>query len=410
MRIRAALDGIDISYAVLIESLSIRQDSREAISTCELTLRDTAGLTARYDIARYGIDRYSSAIEIREWQQITLTDQDTGQLLFGGFILSIGREQESNRVRYKLAASDWGILFERTLITQTWPNGTPDSTIITDALALVPEITAGTIVTQVTNLGAIEAKDQRIRDVLDQVCELTGSEWSVSYDGKLNYYRIGSVIAPFALSDVPNGTSAMPYQIENYENDFSDAANRVLVLGGLTDAGEIRSTANEPASQARYGLLSATVIDRNITDPQTAAVWAQTEIAQRAFPKPTITAALYTPGLARGMTVGVTSVDYGISASLVLRSLALAIAAPDRQRAGGPGHVVKYTAVLGARPPDLIYRLRRMQRKPPERTIIPPAPVVPGSITGGSLAACAAITSAPSTDQSRPRPPRPVSR
>ena len=195
------------------------------------------------------------------------------------------------------------------------------------------------------------------------------------------------MVAPFALSDAPNGTTTMPYQIENYENDFSDAANRVLALGGLTDAGEIRSTANEPASQAQYGVLSATVIDRNITDAQTAAVWAQTEVAQRAFPKPTITAALYQPGLARGMTVGVTSVGYGISASLVLRSLQLAIAAPDRQRSGGPGHIVKYTAVLGSRPPDLVYRLRRMQRKPPDRTIVPPTPVVPGSITGGSLAA-----------------------
>ena len=387
MRIRAALDGIDISYAVLIESLAIRQDSREAISTAEIMLRDTSAMSARYDIARYDQDRYASAIEIREWQQLSIYDQDTLQILFAGFVLSVGREQESNRVRYKLAASDWGILFERTLITHTWPNGTPDSTIVADALALVPELTAGTIVTQVTNLGAIEAKDQRIRDLLDEVCELTGSEWSVSYDGKLNYYRIGSVVAPFALSDAPNGTTTMPYQIENYDNDFSDAANRVLALGGLTDAGEIRSTANEPASQARYGVLSATVIDRNITDVQTAAVWAQTEVAQRAFPKPTITAALYAPGLARGMTVGVTSVDYGISASLVLRSLQLAIAAPDRQRAGGPGHVVKYTAVLGSRPPDLVYRLRRMQRKPPDRTIVPPTPVVPGSITGGSLAA-----------------------
>ena len=175
MRIRAALDGIDISYAVLIESLAIRQDSREAISTAEITLRDTSAMSARYDIARYDQDRYASAIEIREWQQLSIYDQDTLQILFAGFVLSVGREQESNRVRYKLAASDWGILFERTLITHTWPNGTPDSTIVADALALVPELTAGTIVTQVTNLGAIEAKDQRIRDLLDEVCELTGS-------------------------------------------------------------------------------------------------------------------------------------------------------------------------------------------------------------------------------------------
>ena len=279
MRVRAALDGVDISSAALVESLTIRQDSREAISTCELTLRDTAA-GARYDVARYDVGRYGVALEVREWQQLALTDQDTGQLLFAGFVLTIGRGQESNSIRSQLAASDWGILFERAVITQSWPANTLDSTIVTDLLAHVPGITAGTIVPQIGNLGALEAKDARLRDVLDEVCELTGSEWSVSYDGKLNYYRTGSVVAPFALTDnAPNGTSTVGYQLESYANDFTDAANRVLALGGLIEGGEIRASADEWASQAKYGILAATVIDRNITDAQTAALWAQTEIA-----------------------------------------------------------------------------------------------------------------------------------
>ena len=386
MRVRAALDGVDISSAALIESLTIRQDSREAISTAEITLLETES-GARYDVARYDVDRYGVKLEIREWQQLAISDQDTGQLLFAGFVLSIGRGQESDSIRSNLAASDWGILFERAVITQSWPANTFDSTIITDLLAHVPDLTAGTIVPQVANLGALEVKDARIRDVLDEVCELTGAEWSVSYDGKLNYYRVGSVVAPFALTDnAPNGTTTIGYQLESYANDFSEAANRILALGGLIEGGEIRATADEWASQAKYGLLAATVIDRNITDAATAALWAQTELATRAWPKLTITAGLFKSGLARGMTVAVSSGIYGFSASLVLRSLALTIAAPDRARVPVPGHILKYSAVLGARPPDLIYRLRRMQRQPVDRTTVPPAPPAPGSIGGGSFA------------------------
>ena len=364
MRIRAALDGTDISYAVLIESLSIRQDSREAISTAELTLRDTAAMSARYDIARYDQDRYASAIEIREWQQLAISDQDTGQLLFAGFVLSIGREQESNRIRYKLAASDWGILFERTLVTQTWPANTPDSTIVTDVLAYVPGITAGTIVTQILNLGALEAKDQRIRDVLDQVCELTGSEWSVSYDGKLNYYRIGSVIAPFALSDSPNGTTTVAYQIENYENDFSDAANRVLALGGLGD----RARSARRRRTGEPGAVRRTLRNRDRPQHHRRAdrrVWARTEVAQRASPKPTITAALYRAGLGarhdgRRDVGRITAYRRVARAALACSSRS---PRPTAQRAGGArAQSSNMPHVLGSRPPDLVYRLRRMQR------------------------------------------------
>lgn len=388
MRVRAAVAGVDVSDQTYIESLAIRQDSREAISTCEIQLIQLIS-GARYDAALYDQARYSAGIAAQEWQELVLWDQDTTQLLFGGFILSIQQKEEGPYIRHHISASDWGILFERAVMTHTWPAGTPDSTIIADALAQVPDIDAGTIVTQIANVGEIEVKDQRIRDVFDQVCELTGSEWAVSYDGKLNYYKIGSIVAPFGLSDTPNGTTMMPYRLEDYARDFADAANRVLVLGGLTEGGsEIRATAENGASQGAYGVLSITLVDRNITDSTTAAVWATTEVAQRSFPRPTVKASLIVPGLGRGMTVAVEAAKYSLAGSLVLRSLEIAIAAPDRSRPVVPGHVLKYTATLGARPPDMVYTLRRMQRRPPERTVLPPAGEIPaGSIDAEDFAA-----------------------
>jgi hypothetical protein len=385
MRLRAAIEGNDFSDVALIDGLTITQDSTQAISTTNLPLIRRYG-ESRYDHAVYDYAAFNYTWQVQEWQEVTIWDQDTNAILFGGLILSIERQLTGPHVILNLGLSDWGILFERTIVTQTWPDGTPDSTIVEDLVALVPELSIGTIVTQFANLGAIEAKDQRIRDVLDNLCQLTGSEWNVSYDGKVNYYRSGSIVAPFGLSDEPDGTTLQPYQMETYTSDFSDAANTIVTLGALTEAGEIRGQASDLSSQNQYGILVLTLVDRNIGDAETATIWAQTEVALRSRPKPTVTASLFASGLMRGMTVYVEAAKYGLTVDAVLRTLTIVVLAPDRSRSPESGHRLKYTAVLGWKPPDLIYTLRRMQRKPVERTQAPAAVVPPGSITPGDFA------------------------
>lgn len=386
MKIRAYFGGHDSSSFALIDGFAVDQDSTEAISTCKISLLQKYG-EARYDHALYSQASFMYEWQIQEWQEVIVQDADTSQLLFGGYVLKIDRQIEGPHVRIEVSASDWGILFERALITQTWPDGTVDSTVFSDALAQVPLLKAGTIVPQVTNIGELEAKDQRIRDLFDNVCDLTGGEWNVSYDGKLNYYRSGSIVAPFALSDEPDGSASVGYSLDGFDNDFSDAANRILALGALTDDGvELRSIAENSASELKYGILSVTLVDRNISDQTTLDLWAQSEVATRSIPKPTVTATVFTPGLARGMTVSLQALKYGLFADLILRKLSIEIIAPDPARAGGPGHKLKYSATLGYRPADAIYALRRMQRRPIERTKSPPATVAPGSIDGADLA------------------------
>ena len=383
MRLRAAFDGYDASDATLIAPLTIRQDSSEAISTCELTIFQGQGV-ARYDQSRYGQATYQGWSP-QEWNEVVIWDQDTAQIMFAGYVLAIARAIEGPYVRYELQCSDWAIILERRLITQSWPAGTPDSTVVADLLSVVPELTEGMIVTQIGDLGALEYKDSRVRDVLDDVCALTGSEWNVSYDGRLNYYRQGSILPPFGLSDRPDGVTTMPYQIEDIGSDFADAANRVTVLGAVTDTGEIRAVADHAASQTQYGLLSITLVDRNLSDPATAQLWALTEVNTRSFPKPTYTVVVWEPGLTRGMTVPIEAVKYGIDRDMILRSLEIVIAAPDPARVPVTGHVLKYTATLGWRPPDMTYTLRRMQRKPVQSTKAPSVGVPPGSIGPGDF-------------------------
>jgi hypothetical protein len=386
MRARLSLDGVEISDAALIDGLAIEQDSTEAISTAEFAIIQAYGV-GRYDTAQYSQASYVYEWELKEWAEIIIWDEDTNNLLFGGYIMQIDRSAQQQHLRYGVRCVDWGIIAEKTIVTMSWPAGTVDATIVTDLVAALPDqLSAGTITPQVA-MGEFEVKDQSVRDALAQLCELTGGEWNVSYDGKVNYYRQGSIAAPFALSDNPSPPDSIGYMLDTFESDFSDAANRVIVLGAVTDSGEVRAVANHGNSQAQYGLLSTTLIDRNLTDQASADLWAQTEVATRALPKPTITASILTPGLARGMTVDIEAVRYGVSASLILRKLKIVIAAPDRKRAPVAGHMIKYSATLGWRAPDIVYSLRRMQRKPVERTQAPAALVPPGSIDAGDFAA-----------------------
>ena len=170
MRVRAAVGGFDCSGVVLVESATVKQDSTEAISTAEVTVFQKYG-TARYDSAEYDRAAFNE-FAVNEWDELVLWDQDTTQLLFAGFILSVQRAIEGPHLRLTLAAADWGILFERALITQSWPDGTPDSTIIADALAQVPALSAGTIVTQVVPL----TKFYKAEDYHQEYFKLHGSQ------------------------------------------------------------------------------------------------------------------------------------------------------------------------------------------------------------------------------------------
>lgn len=385
MKLRCSIGGYDVSDVALVEGATITQDSTQAISTADISLFEYYG-ESRYDHARYDESDFEYQWDVQEWMEIFLFDQDTNATLFGGFVLTITNALDGPHVRMQIHAADWGILLDRRVITQTWPDGTPDSTIVEDLVRQVPELSAGTIVTQVAQLGAIEVKDQRIRDILDDLCQLTGGEWNVGYDGAVNYYRQGSIVAPFGFSDVPNGTTLQPFQPETIGADFAEGANRITALGAVTGGTELATTVNEISSQHQYGILSVTLVDRSINDQATLDLWAQTQLALRAWPQPTATLSYFTPGLTRGMTVSVEAGKYGVFADMILRSLRIVIMAPDRTRVPVAGHLLKYTAQLGSRPPDLVYALRRMQRRPVDPTISPPATIPPGSITGGDFA------------------------
>jgi hypothetical protein len=376
MRLRVAIDGVDFSGSTELASLSITQDSTQAISTAQFRILYQVGgpgFGGKYDEALYDEALYGWTVE--EWQEARIWDDHTGATLFGGFILGVQEQPDGPHKWFQLNCSDYGILLDRRIITQNWAAGTADSTVLTQALAQVPELSLGHIETIVSDLGALEMKDQRVRDLFDAVCVLTGGEYNVGFDGAVNYYKSGSIMAPFDLSDDrPDGVGTVGFTLDSYSRDFSDGANHVLVLGAIVNGVEISAVAEDLDSIARYHRLDVPIANRQIIDVTMAQLYAATQVAERSKPKEILRVWLLKPGLERGQTVNVYCLRLGLLAPYIIRTMQIVPIAPDYPKivlTSLSAHVLRYTATLGFRPPDTVYQLRRMQRWPVESTKLP---------------------------------------
>jgi hypothetical protein len=390
MNLHVSIGGSDVTSLALFDGTEIQKSSTDSISTATLVFRQDYDHMGVYGASTslYGTATY--AFMPRAWQEVILTD-DSGTRQFAGYIVKIDAQQvEGNITDYVCSCSDYGILLDRTTINETYLNQT-DEAIILDAFSGVTGITAsaGNIATIVSDLATFEAKDITLRELMERICELTGGEWRVDYSGNLLYYASGSLAASFGLSDQPDGVTTFKHGVTELTRDFTAAANRITILGGLTDGGvEISSTAQSTESISTYGILSATVVDRSIPDQATADLRASAEISQRAFPLVNGRAVTWKDGLDVGQTIAITNRVCGLAQSFIIRSIGIKFIRPGAALILGDGleYRAEYEIEFGQKIPDLVSALRRLERRTRESTSTPVAIPPPLSVEPGSLA------------------------
>lgn len=387
MNLHVAIDGRDVTTLTLFRT-EIRQDSTDAVSTATIHYLNEFGTGSHYGTGRYGTARYAFAP--REWSEVVLTD-DAGVRQFAGYITSVQHVEESGNItRYVCTCSDYGILLDRTTLNRVYENQT-DEDIILDAFTAAPApitVNPANIALLVADMATFEAKDISLREMMERICDLTGGEWRVAYDGNLLYYAPGAVSAPFGLSDIPDGVTTFGHRMDAATRDFSAAANRITVLGGLAEGGaEITSLAQSAESQSKYGILSATVVDRSIPDQATADLRANAEISQRALPRINGRATTWKDGLTVGQTLSVRNAPYNINNSYVIRALNMRfIRMGAALNIGGMECRAEYDVEFGQRLPDFVTALRRLEQRPKQPTNPPVANVPPGAIAPGHFA------------------------
>ncbi len=162
-------------------------------------------------------------------------------------------------------------------------------------------------------------------------------------------------MAPWGVSDHPNGINTFAVRMDYVKSDFSAAANHITVLGSLTPGPEVRVTAQDLASQAKYGIRKATVVDRQIPNEAMAQLRANAEIAQRAWP---IVSGQFTYSdryitatpLEIGQTLSIVDGSNALNGSYIIRSIRMKQVNED---------TTQYTVTFGQSIPDLELILRR---------------------------------------------------
>lgn len=151
-----------------------------------------------------------------------------------------------------------------------------------------------------------------------------------------------------AVTGTPTGANTFVYQ------SFDGANKPVLEVVYQTTTAGAEATENNTASQALYGVLERTIIDRNILTSAEASLRAQVELATYATPRVSGTLKIREDGLAIGQLVTVALPSLGVSDDFIIRRLVMRWITDD---------LTEYTVDFGDFRPDLITLVRKMSRQ-----------------------------------------------
>ena len=187
-------------------------------------------LTAKLDTCKFTMES-ARAVEPTEWQEVIV--RDGADKIFGGYIVSKEEEIGNNLdVDFLIAASDYGILTEKSIIKAEYLQQT-DGYILDDLFTTyLPTVNATTFVTTVETHERIRFNRSTLREAIDLLAEMAEAEWFIDYDRNLHFFQDQDSVAPFSLSQSPDNTTSYPFDDLVKFTDGTGAINRVEIVGG----------------------------------------------------------------------------------------------------------------------------------------------------------------------------------
>jgi len=387
MRLNVAVNGTNYTGSALAEGIGINKSITDRASTAEVTFQlHGTQAAARYDSAHYDADRYG--VSVRELDEIVITNEADGSRQFGGIITRLEYDLKKydpaagsgSIVEVKAICNDWTWLLDSTVIASETFDGKNEREILQTLFGrYLPQISTLTAnITPYLTLDYFEVKDKSLRDVCDELTELSGVEWRVDYDKALHYFAPTANPAAFGLSNNPNHSTTFPIDaFTSYSRDFIRVVNRCTVLGAILSGGtEIRVVYEDPLSVAQYGVRAHTIIDRNIQTASDALARAAAQVAENAFPKESLKIETLSDGLDIGQALPVYHRDFRISGTYVIYGIRMS------QKTGS---ITRYEMEVGAREPSEIRLMRRLDALSRRSTRQPEAVPVDGTVTDDKI-------------------------
>jgi hypothetical protein len=377
MKLRVVIDGVNYTHLARLKDTRVTKELTNYFTTAELTFVDGVGVDAQ--------------CVFQELDAIFLDDPDTAAPFFGGRIATIDRTWLApGKQLVKIGCQDWSALLDQVTVTATFGAQTDRAFIQTLFTTYFPgfpftypDAQIGQFIT-LTN--GYEAKDESIRSIIQKVCGMASAEFRIDPAFNVYYFRPAAISnpAPFNLSSDPDNSTTFPFREVSHKTIFTNAANSITFIGGIypLTGTELVETRNDTASQAVYGTIKATIVDREVIDPVIADLRADAEVARRAWPEESGQFIVYKDGLEVGQTIHLTSSQFDFDDDYVIRTIGMEWV--DKG-------VTKYTVEYGEYKPDLLRILQLLGDRTSEPTILGLAIPPDGSVTTPKLASQAVV-------------------
>jgi hypothetical protein len=291
------VNGEDITSYVLIKTLKVENSGGPLLATCTFDVVDTSG--SIYSIVP------EADVVINEGEQA----------IFRGTIKTRTRTEIPGEgvVRYTVGCQDLTTLLTDNVITEDRDVFESDRDRIIYWLTTYGTngITYGGVQTIVSAPVPFvsQVKGMTLYEAINDTCSKTGGSFYVDMNKSLHYFKTEPLyIAPFGLSDTPDGLGTFGYESISLPDDTVTLVNAVYVVGT-----NIAGWFTDATSIATYGRHEGGLRDTTLITSDDIAAAGQAYLDAHAYPFQPGTVTVHKRGLFAGQTIHITNSLLGLS-------------------------------------------------------------------------------------------------
>ena len=214
MAIQVQIDGNDKTKFVFWKSLRIENILTTQVDKCTFIINQN-----------YRDQEYIPQVG----NEIIITDN--GTRVFAGYI--VRRDQmsrEYKKITYKIECTDYTRLLQKRLVAETYENMTVEDIIKAIIDTYIPTLGIDYTNVNCTKLTTkVTFNYESIQQCIERLSNIVGYDWWVDYNKNLYFKGVGTVIAPFALSDT---SGSYIFNSLRIRKDNSQIKNSIIVRGG----------------------------------------------------------------------------------------------------------------------------------------------------------------------------------
>ncbi len=132
----------------------------------------------------------------------------------------------------QVQAQDYTTRLRSTIANTAYTAGQTDQSIVKNIFAKYrPDINTDNVNNTFASMPAISFPVHSLEQFLQRVVKISRAVYRVDYFKRLFYGAVGQVVAPFNLSDVPDGVTTFGYENVSFSPDAAGLADKVWVVG-----------------------------------------------------------------------------------------------------------------------------------------------------------------------------------